>query len=49
MNDAIIIGGGFYGTSIAIFLAKSKYFKNIILIEKEKNIHLRASKFILIQ
>tara|TARA_S200000501_G_C20868900_1_gene763344 strand:- start:4276 stop:5364 length:1089 start_codon:yes stop_codon:yes gene_type:complete len=43
MNDAIIIGGGFYGTSIAIFLAKSKYFKNIILIEKEKNIHLRAS------
>ena len=43
MNNAVIIGGGFYGTSIAIYLAKKKSFKSVTLIEREKDIHLRAS------
>lgn len=42
-HDAIIIGGGFYGTAIAIYLAKQRGLKRIILIEGESALLTRAS------
>jgi glycine/D-amino acid oxidase-like deaminating enzyme len=42
-QDAIIIGGGFYGAAIAIYLAKQRGFKRIILIERESTLLSRAS------
>lgn len=41
--SAVIIGGGFYGTVIAIYLAKQRGFKKIVLIEREATILTRAS------
>lgn len=41
--DAIIIGGGFYGCSIAIYLSQVRGFKNILIIEQEAQIMQRAS------
>jgi hypothetical protein len=41
--DAIIIGGGFYGAAIAIYLAKKRNFSQILLIEKESALLTRAS------
>lgn len=41
--DAIIIGGGFYGCSIAIYLSQKKGFKNVLIIEQEAQIMQRAS------
>ena len=43
MQDAVIIGGGFYGSVIAIYLAKYRGLKNISLIEKESELLSRAS------
>lgn len=40
---AIIIGGGFYGCAIAIYLARKKGLKNILIIEQESQIMQRAS------
>ena len=39
--DVSIIGGGFYGCMIAIHLKKR--FKNIVIIEKERDLLLKAS------
>ncbi len=39
--DVVVIGGGFYGCMLALFL--KKYFKKILLIEKEKELLTRAS------
>lgn len=41
--DALIIGGGFYGAAIAIYLAKQRGLKRVILVEKEANLLSRAS------
>lgn len=41
--DAVIIGGGFYGSAIAIYLAKQRGFKKILLIEREAALLTRAS------
>ena len=41
--DAIIIGGGFYGLSVALFLRNDIGLKNILVIEKEKQMMSRAS------
>lgn len=41
--DAIIIGGGFYGVAIAIYLAKQRKFNQIVLIEMESALLTRAS------
>lgn len=41
--DAIIIGGGFYGAVIAIYLARNRGLKHIILIEREAGLLKRAS------
>jgi len=39
--DVVVIGGGFYGCILALHL--KKLFKNVILIEKESDILLKAS------
>lgn len=41
--DAVIIGGGFYGAAIAIYLAKNRGLKRIALIEREAALLTRAS------
>ena len=41
--DAVIIGGGFYGSAIAIYLARQRGFKRIVLVEKETELLARAS------
>lgn len=43
MYDAMVIGGGFYGTAIAIYLKKQRGFSNVALIERESGLLLRAS------
>lgn len=42
-QDAVIVGGGFYGAAIAIYLAKQRGFKRIVLIERESALLKRAS------
>ncbi|WP_371856245.1 FAD-dependent oxidoreductase [Pseudomonas sp. Irchel 3E20] len=42
-QEAIIIGGGFYGAAIAIYLAKQRGLKHIVLIEREPALMMRAS------
>lgn len=41
--DAIIIGGGFYGVAIAIYLVKQRGFKRVALVEREAGLLMRAS------
>lgn len=41
--DAIVVGGGFYGTAIAIYLAKARGFKKVLIVERERAILQRAS------
>jgi L-2-hydroxyglutarate oxidase LhgO len=41
--DAVIIGGGFYGSTIAIYLAKTRGLRRVILLEREPELLLRAS------
>ena len=42
-QDADIIGGGFYGAAIAIYLAKQRGLKRIVLVEREQALLTRAS------
>lgn len=42
-QDAVIIGGGFYGAAIAVYLAKQRGFKRILLVERESALLMRAS------
>ena len=42
-QDAVIIGGGFYGAAIAIYLAKQRGLKRIVLVERETALLTRAS------
>lgn len=41
--DAVIIGGGFYGSVIAIYLAKTRGLRRVVLLEREPELLLRAS------
>ncbi len=41
--DAVIIGGGFYGATIAIYLAKQRGLKRVVLVERESALLTRAS------
>lgn len=41
--DAVIIGGGFYGAAIAIYLSKQRGLKRIVLVERESTLFTRAS------
>jgi glycine/D-amino acid oxidase-like deaminating enzyme len=43
MQDAIVIGGGFYGSMIALYLMKVRGFKAVTLIERESTLLNRAS------
>lgn len=43
MKDAVIIGGGFYGAAIAIYLAKERRFNNVVLLERTPALLRRAS------
>jgi glycine/D-amino acid oxidase-like deaminating enzyme len=42
-TEAIVIGGGFYGAAIAIYLVKQRGFKHVRLIEREATLLSRAS------
>lgn len=42
-QDAIVIGGGFYGAAICVYLAKERGLKRILLIECESALLTRAS------
>jgi glycine/D-amino acid oxidase-like deaminating enzyme len=42
-QDAVVIGGGFYGAVIAIYLAKQRGLKHIVLVERESALLTRAS------
>lgn len=41
--DAFVIGGGFYGAVIAIYLAKTRGLRRVILCEREEYLLTRAS------
>ena len=41
--DAIVIGGGFYGCAIALFLARERKLRRVALVERESAIMTRAS------
>nr|VFJ98843.1 MAG: FAD dependent oxidoreductase [Candidatus Kentron sp. LFY] len=41
--DAVVIGGGFYGSAIAIYLAKQRNLQHILLFEREPKLLTRAS------
>ena len=41
--DAVVIGGGFYGAAIAIYLAKTRGLRRVILLEREGQLLTRAS------
>jgi glycine/D-amino acid oxidase-like deaminating enzyme len=43
MHDAIVIGGGFYGAAIAIYLKTRRGFSKVLLIEQESELLLHAS------
>ena len=42
-NKTVIIGGGFYGLSVALYLYDTLDVKNIDILEKEKQTMTRAS------
>lgn len=42
-NDAVIIGGGFYGTAIATYLATRRHFRRVMVLERETELLMRAS------
>lgn len=42
-QDAVIIGGGFYGAAIAVYLVKQRGLKRIVLVERDSAILTRAS------
>jgi glycine/D-amino acid oxidase-like deaminating enzyme len=41
--DAVIVGGGFYGAAIAIYLAKQRGLEHVVLVERESALLTRAS------
>jgi len=41
--DAVVIGGGFYGSAIAVYLAAQRGFKQVMLVEREPALMMRAS------
>lgn len=41
--DAIVIGGGFYGCVIAIYLARKRQLRRVVLVEQEPALMQRAS------
>lgn len=42
--DAVVVGGGFYGASVAIYLKEVRKFSNVLIVEAEATLMSRASK-----
>lgn len=42
-HNVLIIGGGFYGTAIAVYLARQRGIKDIVLVERDGTLLGRAS------
>lgn len=42
-HDAIVIGGGFYGCVIAVYLARQRGLRRLLLLEREERLMQRAS------
>jgi glycine/D-amino acid oxidase-like deaminating enzyme len=42
--DAVVIGAGFYGVSIALYLARAQGMGRVIIVDRESEIMSRASK-----
>lgn len=42
--DAIVVGGGFYGATIALYLATERQLSRVLLLEQEPELMLRASR-----
>ncbi|WP_397443675.1 FAD-dependent oxidoreductase [Pseudomonas chlororaphis] len=42
-HTAVVIGGGFYGAAIAVYLAKQRGLKRVLLVEREPALLMRAS------
>lgn len=43
LQDAVVIGGGFYGAAIACYLVRQRQFRSVALIEREAALLKRAS------
>ncbi|WP_432669212.1 NAD(P)/FAD-dependent oxidoreductase [Pseudomonas umsongensis] len=43
VQDALVIGGGFYGAAIAVYLTQQRGFKRVVLVEREAALMKRAS------
>lgn len=43
LYDAVVIGGGFYGSVIAVYLAKQRGLERVLLVEREPRLFMRAS------
>jgi glycine/D-amino acid oxidase-like deaminating enzyme len=43
VQDALVIGGGFYGAAIAVYLTQQRGFKRVVLVEREAALMRRAS------
>lgn len=43
VDDALIVGGGFYGISVALYLAKYRGLRKITIVEQESDLMQRAS------
>lgn len=43
MYDAVVIGGGFYGAAIAVYLTRHRSFAEVALVERESALLTRAS------
>ncbi|CAG8871563.1 hypothetical protein PS627_04511 [Pseudomonas fluorescens] len=41
--DVVVVGGGFYGAAIAVYLAKQRGLKRVVLVESEGALMTRAS------
>ena len=41
--DAIVVGAGFYGCMVALYLAESRGMKNVLILERETGVMQRAS------
>ena len=42
-HDAVVIGGGFYGAAIAIYLSRQRQMRRVVLLEREPALLTRAS------
>ncbi|MFJ4494120.1 NAD(P)/FAD-dependent oxidoreductase [Pseudomonas atacamensis] len=42
-QDVVVIGGGFYGAAIAVYLARQRGLKHVVLVEQEARLMSRAS------